>query len=161
MCKQVKYIGLFFGFISIVLPLKAQRVNKFEDRDLEKIVATVLETPENEKSKSGVLPAYNSLERVKFLSDSIQKLNAKIKYAEGFRIQLYLGINKEEANKVKEQMYKLMPNADLYALYKQPVYKIKLGDFTDRLEANRMLFKTVKKSFPNAIVVADNVLIGK
>jgi hypothetical protein len=56
-------------------------------------------------------------------------------------------------------LYQLSLNPDLS--YKQPTYRIKLGDFTDRLDAKRFLVKLIIREYPKAIIIDDNVLIKK
>jgi hypothetical protein len=98
-------------------------------------------------------------QRPRFLLDSINQVNAKLKLMDGFRILLYQGTDKEASLKAKEQAYKLLPNSNIYTAYKQPNYRVKLGDFTDRLEAYRVKEKILSKTFPNAIIIQDNVFI--
>lgn len=105
------------------------------------------------------LPAYNNSLRVNSLLDSIYNSNKNIKYMEGYRIQVYIGENKDEANAAKEYLYKIYPQADIYTVYKQPTYRVKLGDFINRHEVKRILEKKILRSFPKAILIPDNVFI--
>lgn len=107
------------------------------------------------------LPSFNNSLRVNSLLDSIYLANKQIKYMEGYRIQVYSGENKDLANQAKELVYKIFRNADIYTIYKQPSYKIKLGDFTDKLEAIRVLDSKIKKPFPKALLINDNVFIKR
>lgn len=107
------------------------------------------------------LPSYNHSLRVNSLLDSIYTANKQIKFMEGYRIQVYSGENKELANQAKELVYKIFPNADIYTIYKQPTYRIKLGDFIDKLEAIRVLDSKIKKPFPKALLISDNVFIKR
>ncbi len=105
------------------------------------------------------LPAYNNSLRVNSLLDSIYSVNKNIKFMEGFRIQVFNGDSKEQANEAKEYLYKIFPNADIYTVYKQPTYRIKLGDFTSRHDAKRVLEKKILKAFPRAILIPDNIFL--
>ncbi|MBY0427022.1 MAG: hypothetical protein K2Q22_15415 [Cytophagales bacterium] len=90
--------------------------------------------------------------------DTIAEKNKLIKYTNGYRIQVYLGNNKEESNLAKEKLYKLFRDANIYATYKQPDYKVKFGDYTDRLEVYYVLM-SIRNDFPNALIIEEQVNI--
>lgn len=89
--------------------------------------------------------------------DSIYILNKKLKYTEGYRILTYVGTDKTESYKVGERLYKIFSAVEV--VYKQPTYKIYVGEFVDRLEAKEVLVKKIIKDFPSAIIIRDNILI--
>ncbi|MEY3417631.1 MAG: hypothetical protein RL711_924 [Bacteroidota bacterium] len=90
--------------------------------------------------------------------DSIALKNTKIKFAQGFRIIVYSGSNKEEVKKVREKVYSIYPDIDIYQIYKQPDYKIKVGDYTNRFEAHHALYQ-LKAVFPEALLTMEQVNI--
>ncbi len=92
--------------------------------------------------------------------DSIAAKNRKLKYAQGYRVIVYSGNSSEEARQAKEKVYEILPNADIYTVYKQPTFRVKVGDCFDRLEANSLYIK-LKKDFSNALVVPDQINIIK
>lgn len=104
-------------------------------------------------------PSYSV--RAAVICDSITETNKKIKLAKGYRILVYAGNNKEEANNIKANTYRILPDIDIITEFKQPNYRIKVGDFTSRLEANRILNQKISRSFPNAIVIEDNINIKR
>ena len=92
--------------------------------------------------------------------DSIANKNKRFKYAQGYRILVYTGASSEEVAKVKEQVVALVPSESVYNVYKQPTFRIKVGDYFDRVEAGGTL-GTLKKDFPNAILIPDQIVILK
>lgn len=90
--------------------------------------------------------------------DTIAEKNKLIKFTNGYRIQVYLGNSKEESNLAKEKLYKLFRDANIYASYKQPDYKVKFGDYTDRLEVYYVLM-SIRNDFPNALIIEEQVNI--
>lgn len=90
--------------------------------------------------------------------DSIAVRNKRIKYAQGYRIIVYSGSNREEIKKIREKVYSIYPDVDIYQVYKQPDYKIKVGDYINRFEAHYALrqFKTL---FPDALITMEQVNI--
>lgn len=90
--------------------------------------------------------------------DSISQKNKKIKIAEGFRIMVYTGSSSEEVRKIKEQVKLLLPGETVYDQYRQPTFRVKVGDCFNRIEANNLLV-SLQKDFPNAIIVPDQINI--
>ena len=69
----------------------------------------------------------------------------------GYRIQLYNGFE-VETKKVKEKFKIDFPDIKTYVVYRQPEWKIQVGTYKTKLEADRALLE-IKKDFLSAIVV--------
>lgn len=80
-----------------------------------------------------------------------------IKYA-GYRILLYSGQSSEEANKIKKQVYMMNSDDNVYTEYKQPSFRVKVGNYINRIEANYHL-EAYKKTFPNAMILPDQIVV--
>lgn len=112
-------------------------------------------------SNSSEVLATNSINvHINNLLDSIAYYNKFIDKAIGYRVIVYSGINREEANKVKEKIYKRFPDIDVYTTYKQPSFKVKVGDFFTRLEAQKM-YNQLRNNFPNVLVIEDEIIIHR
>ena len=97
----------------------------------------------------------------KFLTeklDSVYFYNANICCADGYRILIYSGSNKEDARNYRNNAYEVLPFEKAYMDWVQPSFKVKVGDFIDKLEAYYAYARLVRV-FPNAIVVPDKVNI--
>ncbi|MCR6642348.1 MAG: hypothetical protein NVV82_26020 [Sporocytophaga sp.] len=90
--------------------------------------------------------------------DSVAARNRGIKNAQGYRVLVYSGSSSEESRKVRERIYKILPDADIYAQYKQPTFRVKVGDCFNRIEANNLYVK-LKDEFPEAKIVPDQINI--
>ncbi|OSY86942.1 hypothetical protein WH52_13650 [Tenacibaculum holothuriorum] len=69
----------------------------------------------------------------------------------GFRIQLYNGLEKR-AKSLKHRFQIEFPGVYTKLSYKQPDWKIQVGNYKTRLQADRALAK-IKEEFAGAIVV--------
>ncbi len=103
------------------------------------------------------LDVTNRLESL--LTESAQR-NTEVKTIPGFTIQVYLGTSREAANKAQRQVYMTMPEARPEIRFVQPNYRVVVGRFVDRMEAN-ITFGAVKKEFPNALVIPDRIQINE
>jgi hypothetical protein len=69
----------------------------------------------------------------------------------GYRIQLYNGFE-VEAKKTQAKFRIEFPDIRTYIVYRQPEWKIQVGTYKTKLEADRALL-AIKKEFSGAIVV--------
>ena len=83
------------------------------------------------------------------LIDKKRTFNKEFGY--GFRIQLYNGFE-IEAKKIRAKFRIDFPETKTYLLYQQPEWKIQIGHFKTRLEADRFILE-LKKKYPYSIVV--------
>lgn len=77
---------------------------------------------------------------------------------QGFRIQIFSSASIDEGNAAKLAAMEAFPTDSVYVVYDPPVYKVRLGDFVSRLEANRRLAQVIQSRYPDAWVVADRVV---
>jgi hypothetical protein len=89
-------------------------------------------------------------------SDEVKSLiKKKIEYNKkngyGFRIQLESGL--ETAIKTTQSKFRIeRPTIKTYILFESPEWKVQVGDYKTRLEADKIL-NEIKKKFPSAIIV--------
>lgn len=75
----------------------------------------------------------------------------------GYRIQIFSSSNnKWDAVQAKSEFLKAFPDIKSYLVYQAPNFKVRVGDFLDRLEANQQLI-LIQESFPNAFLVKGEV----
>lgn len=88
----------------------------------------------------------------KEVSELIKKKRAyNREYGYGFRIQLANG-TETEIRKNNQQFSLLFPTIKTYILFETPDWKIQVGNYTTRLEADRAL-NMIQHKFRGAIVV--------
>lgn len=75
---------------------------------------------------------------------------------DGYRIQIYTGIDRENSNKAKISFIERHPSIEIYQEYVRPNFRIRVGDFLNKQEAE--IFKnTLQDLFQGAFVVRDRV----
>lgn len=74
----------------------------------------------------------------------------------GYRLQIMYSSVRDEVYKEKAALYKEFPELPSYVDYEQPHFKLKLGDFSDRLEATYYLQQVIANR-PGAFIVKDRV----
>ena len=78
----------------------------------------------------------------------------------GYRLQVFLSQDKEQVMKMKAEFIKNFDDVEVYVDRKAPNYRLKVGDFYNRFDANAYKLK-IAKLYPNCIVVADDVALPK
>ena len=79
---------------------------------------------------------------------------------QGFRIQIFFGSERKNANAAKTEILKLFPDADVYLIYQQPYFKVRVGDYRTKLEAHHM-FKELLPHFDKIFIVPDKINLPK
>ncbi|MCD4745617.1 MAG: SPOR domain-containing protein [Bacteroidales bacterium] len=84
----------------------------------------------------------------------------KVKHnIKGWRIQIFFdsGNNsKKMANDTKNEFIDKFPQAEAYIIFRAPYYKIRVGDFRTKMDAQRFL-KDIINDYPNAFVIKDEI----
>jgi len=76
---------------------------------------------------------------------------------QGFRIQIFASASIDEANLAKQLAAQSIVTDSLYIVYDPPVYKVRVGDYPTRLDANRALASVIHHGYPDAWVVTDRI----
>ncbi|MFZ4796822.1 MAG: SPOR domain-containing protein [Bacteroidia bacterium] len=74
----------------------------------------------------------------------------------GYRIQLFSGNERINANNIKTKFLRLFPEQTAYLSYQQPYFKIRVGDFRSRLEA-KLFYNKIKDEFGESIIIQDKI----
>ena len=78
---------------------------------------------------------------------------------DGFRVQIFMELGNDalhNADSVKARFSEKYPEVPIYLVFGQPYYRLRIGDFRTRLEAENM-YQQVKKEYKNAFVTADRI----
>lgn len=92
--------------------------------------------------------------------DTLAKQNKSIRYINGFRIQIYVGNVRQEADGAKSYIYQSFPDLNPYVSYSQPTYRVKVGDFMYRSDAEQYL-DLIREQYSSAVILADRVDIKR
>lgn len=94
--------------------------------------------------------------RLDLVLDTIATKNRSIRYAPGYRIQVYVGNQRQQIDAIKLLIYQNYSELSPYLSYNQPTYKLKVGDFMRRIDAERY-FASIRQLVPSAQLQADKV----
>lgn len=92
------------------------------------------------------------------IMDSIAVSNKRYHSAPGYRIMVYSGNSSEESAAVRKEVYEWSRDYEVYTQYKQPAFRVKVGNFQDRINAN-YVYSDLVKFFPNAVIIPDQIEI--
>lgn len=88
-----------------------------------------------------------------------RQIHAKDNTIDGFRVQIFMELGNDalrHADSVKNVFSEKYPDIPIYLIFGQPYYRLRIGDFRTRLEAENM-YQQVKKKYKNAFVTADRI----
>ncbi len=77
---------------------------------------------------------------------------------QGFRIQVFSSNNYDEAVAVRNALNMDLPVQWVYMIYDAPTYKVRVGDFTNRADANLAVDGFIEKGYKGAWVVPDRIV---
>jgi hypothetical protein len=107
-------------------------------------------------AKANEVKSKNNVEVFNPIKAGNKTVTGSILQVPGFRVMIYNGPDRAMATKIKTEFNKRFPTMRSYMNYNVPNYKIKVGDFTDRKDANKFL-KSVQAIIPSAVVLPDIV----
>jgi hypothetical protein len=86
--------------------------------------------------------------------------NQNVKYASGFRVRAYLGLERDQVMNIRRQIISRYPDETDYITFKQPVYRLYIGDYLTKLDAARGLAR-VRQFVPRAELEPMQILLNK
>lgn len=145
------------------------------NEDLSKVrpVYTSVPAPASTASRPTTTPAKNtpakpaSAEVVATVNQPVQQIldrmsekNQSMRYAPGYRIQVFVGNQREQVEATKQLIYERFPELNAYLTYNQPTYKLVVGDFMRRTDAERY-FASIRQVVKSAILQPDKVEVRR
>jgi hypothetical protein len=94
--------------------------------------------------------------------DTLQQLNSRLhrlQQLEGFRIQIFMESGNDavvRADQAINRFKEAFPAHKTYLTFGQPYYRVRIGDFRTRLEAEGQL-NIITRFFPQAFIIKDIV----
>lgn len=82
-----------------------------------------------------------------------------IRSGRGYRVQIYNGNDRTKATAIKIDFMRRFPGVRTYLAYVSPYFRVKVGDYTSRAEAERM-YGQVSHLYNPCMIVPDIVLIN-
>ena len=82
---------------------------------------------------------------------------------DGFRIQIFFDSGSDSKKRAMDSRTEFLakhPEMNAYLSFQEPFYKVRIGDFRLRMEADGYLDK-IKQEYPNAFTVKDRIYFPK
>ena len=76
----------------------------------------------------------------------------------GYRIQIMYANNRDETNLAKAKFYQMFPSIRAYVIYEQPYYKLRVGDFKNKLQLTKAM-SLIAPIYSGCFTVKDDVKI--
>jgi len=162
--------GVFYSCKRSSAPTKGSLVGDYEE-DLSAVRLTYEKKPDidNREGKTVRDNTYNVVKdeiplndnkKVDKALDSMSVHNKNIRYAAGYRIQVYVGNERKEVDDAKSYIYQNFPDLNTYLSFSQPTYRLKAGDFTSRMDAERF-YNAIRQRYSMAMIVPERIDIRK
>lgn len=94
--------------------------------------------------------------KVELVIDKIATKNKAKTSERGYRIQIFSGNNRSEYEQARGYVLQYFPSLETYVSYSQPTYKLKVGDFLSKADAESFL-SSLQSRFVAAKIIYDNV----
>lgn len=79
---------------------------------------------------------------------------------QGYRIQIFFGSERKEANEARTKFLQLFPETEAYLVYQAPYFKVRVGDYRNQLEA-QPVYHSVLNQFDKVFIVPDKINLPK
>ena len=163
--KMLAQIAIVFVLSFASTILFAQK-NKPYHEDLSKLRPKIEQPSESNAKKDSVIekkfmdiaPKNTINARVNAVLDSLDVFNLMRKYIDGYTIQIYSGQRREDAMNTKKKMQEDIPNMVATLQYQQPKFRVTVGKYFSKLEAQKDLL-VLRRNFSTAILVPEKILI--
>ena len=99
-------------------------------------------------------------EKISQLTDQYRKLSINNPEVEGYRVQIFFDSGSNSKNKaasIKADFEAVHPEVKSYLSYKEPYYRVRVGDFRTLTEAVGFQ-KNISTDFQNSFPVKDNII---
>lgn len=80
--------------------------------------------------------------------------------AQGYRVQIYNSTSRQEAFDIQSKFQDKFPDYRTYITYREPNFKLRIGDFRTRLEATKML-EQLKPWFTGMFIIPETINLPK
>lgn len=115
--------------------------------------------PENQINYAEIEPAFDVTKPLNTILDSIDRIRDDVKYINGFTILVYSGTNSEQARIARGKVYTILPNAEAELKYDEPSFRVKVGKYYSRIEAQKD-YTALKEKFAKAIIIPERLYIN-
>ncbi|NOY78789.1 MAG: SPOR domain-containing protein [Calditrichaeota bacterium] len=86
-----------------------------------------------------------------------ESVKETVKMVPGYRIQIAALSNQEEAMDIRKDAMLKFANQEVYLIFDPPYYKIRVGDFLTRYDAEKLQKEAIKMGYKDAWIVRTRV----
>ena len=174
---NVKTTPFFLGLLGLVILLNAcapsktittQKANTYEEdvsqyrinyADSLRQNNTASPSPERTLSSGPITTQYAITgEMDEYLTERSDANREKNSY-QGYTLQVYTGGSRDEANAAKRRVYTALPNARPNINYNSSIYRVQVGEYIDRLQAQED-YTMLKEEFPYVLLVPQRFKVN-
>ena len=130
------------------------------NRPVSPVTTTPVPRKTDTRRPNAPMEALHINRRLDMVLDTIAAQNRSIRYAPGFRVQVYVGTQRQEVDATRLLITQNFPELSPYLSYNQPTYKLKVGDFMRRIDAERY-YSSIRRLVSSAQLQADKVDIRR
>lgn len=109
-------------------------------------------------SKEYPEPKFDVTVQLNSVLDSIDQLKSDVNYVDGYTVQVYSGTSSDEAKIARGKVYTILPESSPTLKYDEPNFKVRVGQFYSRLEAQKT-YSRLKKKFSSTIIIPERIYI--
>lgn len=88
------------------------------------------------------------------------EVNKSANGIQGYRVQIFFGSERKLAQDAKTKLLQLMPEEEVYLIYQQPYFKVRVGDYRTKLEAEAV-YRKLLHEFDKLFIVPDKINLPK
>ena len=129
------------------------RIGKSKEFDSKKDKEVEVETISDYEVSGSLL---NEIDSVLYI---YKERNLQKKYWKGYTIQIYNGLDRQQALAAKVKFDNLNLGFDSDYAYLQPNFKVRCGSFFSQIDAQQS-FAQVREYFPNALLLPETIKIN-
>ena len=149
---RISFLACTLLFGSILT--QAQNKSKEDNADTKNVVLFADE-------RLSVLTGYQETAKPTgvFANNGSKNISGSIHSARGYRVIIYSGIDRAKANSTKADFMRRHPGTRVYMSYALPQYRVKVGDYTSRQEANEF-YRKLSSTYSPCMIVPDIVEVN-
>ena len=83
-------------------------------------------------------------------------LDSNITEIEGYRVQVFATQDRNKADQLQKELM-LKFNENIYIIFEAPNYKLRVGDFLDRDDAEVLRLKLLSSEFPSSWIIRTRI----
>lgn len=116
-------------------------------------------TSSGSEDYNNITPSHDVTAKLDGILNEIDALRSDVEYLDGYTVLVYSGTDSEKAHLAKGKVFTIIPEAKPELKYDEPNFRVKVGKYYTRLEAQKT-FGQLKEKFPNAVIIPERIEIN-